>query len=149
MKTPRVNMLEAAPEAYRALSGVESYIRDCGLEPSLIELVKMRASQINGCAYCLDMHSKDAVRQGETVQRLVLLDGWREASLYTAREQAALGWTDCLTRVATEGAPEAAYAALQSHFSPPEVVNLTTLVGMINLWNRIAIGFHMPHPAAA
>jgi AhpD family alkylhydroperoxidase len=145
----RLNMLEVAPDAYRALRGVESYLQDCGLERSLIELVKMRASQINGCAYCLDMHSKDAFRHGETAQRLLLLDGWQESSLYTARERAALAWTDCLTRIATDGAPDDAYAALTAQFSPAEIANLTTMVGLINLWNRVAIGFHAQHPAAA
>ena len=101
--------------------------------------MKLRASQINGCAFCLDMHSRDARRHGETEQRLYLLNAWREAPGYSEREQAALGWTDCLTLVASRGAPDAEYEALTRHFTPAEIVNLTTLIGMINLWNRLAI----------
>jgi AhpD family alkylhydroperoxidase len=149
MGEARIDMMAVAPGAYRALRGVEAYLQACGLDRGLIELVKMRASQINGCAFCLDMHRRDALRQGETAQRLLLLDGWRESSLYSAREQAALTRTECLTRVAAEGAPDAAYAALAAVFSAEEVANLTTLIGMINIWNRVAIGFHMQHPAAA
>jgi len=144
--TPRLNAAEAAPGAYAALSGVERYLRGCGLEQSLFELVKMRASQINGCAYCLDMHSKDARRAGETEQRLYLLNAWRESPLYTPRERAALAWTECLTRVAETGAPDAEYDALLPHFTPAEIANLTTLIGMINLWNRLAIGTRAVHP---
>ena len=114
-----------------------------------IELVKMRASQINGCAFCLDMHSKDARRGGETEQRLYLLNAWRESPLYTPRERAALGWTESLTRVADTGAPDADYDALLPHFSTAEIANLTVLVGMINLWNRVAIGTRAVHPVAA
>lgn len=149
MANARLNMLEAAPDAYRALSGVESYIQRCGLDKALMQLVKMRASQINGCAFCLDMHSRDAMHKGETAQRLLLLDGWRESPLYSEAERAALAWTECLTRVASEGAPDEVYAALTPHFSTTEIANLTTLIGMINLWNRAMIGFHVPHPIAA
>lgn len=139
MTTARLNPRELAPDAYTALAGVERYIHSCGLEQSLIELVKMRGSQINGCAFCLDMHSRDARRLGETEQRLYLLNAWREAPGYSAREQAALAWTECLTLVASRGAPDAEYEALTQQFSPIEIVNLTTLIGMINLWNRLAI----------
>ncbi|MGA3400785.1 MAG: carboxymuconolactone decarboxylase family protein [Acetobacteraceae bacterium] len=147
MTSTRLNLTEVAPDAYAALTGVERTIQTSGLEQSLIELVKMRASQINGCAFCLDMHSRDARRHGETEQRLYLLNAWREAPGYSAREQAALGWTDCLTLVASRGAPDAEYEALTRQFSPAEIVNLTTLIGMINLWNRLAIGLRM-QPAA-
>jgi AhpD family alkylhydroperoxidase len=147
MTGPRLNLTELAPDAYRALRGVETYLSRCGLDSGLVELVKMRASQINGCGFCLDMHSKDAMRLGETPRRLFLLDGWRESSLYSARERAALAWTECLTRVADAGAPDAAWAALEAAFTQREIADLTTLVGMINLWNRVAIGFHMAHPA--
>ena len=143
MTTARLNVLDVAPDAYAALSGVERYIRGCGLEASLIELVKMRASQINGCAFCLDMHSRDARRHGETEQRLYLLNAWREAPGYSKRELAALGWTECLTLVATRGAPDAEYDALTQVFTPAEIANLTTLIGMINLWNRLAIATRM------
>ena len=106
----------------------------------LIELVKFRASQINGCAYCLDVHSKDARKAGETEQRLYLLDAWRKSPHYTPAERAALAWTEALTRVAETRAPDADYAALRDHFSDKEIVDLTYLIGMINFWNRLAIG---------
>lgn len=138
-----------APEAYRALLGVEACLRESGLEKSLVELVKMRASQINGCAFCLDMHSRDARKNGETEQRLYLLNAWREVPFYTERERAALGWTEHLTRVATNGAPDAAYDRLCAAFSPTEIANLTLLVGQINLWNRVAIGGALQPPGAA
>jgi AhpD family alkylhydroperoxidase len=139
----RLDAAAAAPTAMKAVLGVEAYIRGCGLDPSLIELVKMRASQINGCAFCLDMHSHDARQRGETEQRLYLLDAWREVPLYSPRERAALAWTEALTRTAETHAPDEDYAELRRHFSEREVVDLTTLVGLINLWNRLAIGFHM------
>jgi AhpD family alkylhydroperoxidase len=146
MTQPRLNPSEVAPDAYAAVRGVESYIRRCGLEKSLIELVKMRASQINGCAYCLDMHSKDARRGGETEQRLYLLNAWHESPIYTPRERAALEWTECLTLVSETGAPDSAWEDLSAQFSPKEMVDLTTLIGLINLWNRLAIGMRSQHP---
>ncbi len=139
----RMTLPKAAPDAYRALSGVEVYLRDCGLEASLIELVKMRASQINRCAFCLDMHSRDARKGGESEQRLYLLTAWREAPLYSEREQAALAWTEHLTRLPTDGAPEDAYQRLRAVFNDSEIANLTVLIGMINLWNRVGVGFQM------
>src|SRR5579885_2060333 len=127
MHQPRLNAFAVAPGAYSAVRGVETYIQGCGLEKSLIHLVKMRASQINGCAYCLDMHSKEARKIGETEQRLYLLDAWRESPLYTPRERAALAWTEAVTRIAETG-------------------NLTTLIGLINVWNRLCVSFRTPHP---
>ncbi len=146
--TPRLNPATAAPDAYKAMVALETYIQGSGLEPSLIELVKMRASQINSCAFCLDMHSKDARAHGETEQRLYLLNAWRESPLYTDRERAALGWTEALTLVAQTQAPDHDYAALKQHFSDAEQVKLTLLIGAINTWNRIAIGFRLLHPTA-
>ena len=125
---------------------VVAYIQQCGLEKSLIELVKMRASQINGCAYCLDRHSKDARREGETEQRLYLLNAWHESPLYSERERAALAWTEALTLVAKTHAPDGAYDAARRHFADKELVDLSTLIGLINLWNRLAIGFRSQHP---
>jgi AhpD family alkylhydroperoxidase len=110
----------------------------------LIELVKMRASQINGCAYCLDMHSKDALAQGETAQRLIGLDAWREAPYYTPRERAALAWTEALTRVGDTHAPDDVYDELKPHFTEAEIVALTFAIVAINAWNRLAIGFRAP-----
>jgi AhpD family alkylhydroperoxidase len=146
MKAGRLNAYEAAPDAMRALQRVEGYIQQCGLEKSLIELVKMRASQINGCAYCLHVHSTDARRAGETEQRLYLLDAWHESPLYTARERAALAWTEALTRIAETHAPDEIYEEVRRHFADKELVDLTTLIGLINLWNRLAIGFRYQHP---
>ena len=145
MMTARLNAMDLAPDGYAALANVEGYIQRCGLEQSLVELVKMRASQINGCAFCLDMHSRDARRHGETEQRLYLLNAWRESPLYSARERAALAWTECLTLVAAQGAPDAEYEALTRAFSAVEIVNLTAAIGMINLWNRVAIGTRAQH----
>jgi AhpD family alkylhydroperoxidase len=146
MEAGRLNAYKAAPDAMRAVQRVEAYIQQCGLEKNLIELVKMRASQINGCAYCLDVHSKDARRGGETEQRLYLLDSWHESPLYTERERAALAWTEALTRVAETHAPDAAFDEVRRHFEDKELVDLTTLIGLINLWNRVAIGFRYQHP---
>ena len=145
MHAPRLNAVELAPEGYAALRAVEAYLQRCGLEKPLMHLVKMRASQINGCTYCLDMHSRDARHEGETEQRLYLLNGWRESPLYSDRERAALAWTECLTKIAERGAPDAEYEALRPHFSPKEIVDLTALIGMINLWNRVAISMRTPH----
>ena len=144
--TTRLNPFTIAPDAIKPLRDLEKYIRSCGLELSLIELVKMRASQINGCAFCLDMHSKDARKNGETEQRLYLLNAWRESPLYTDRERAALHWTEALTLVAQTQAPDDAYAQMKAHFSEVEEVKLTLLIGTINIWNRIAIGFRSVHP---
>jgi AhpD family alkylhydroperoxidase len=150
MQSARLNAYKAAPAAMQAVQQAEAYIQQCGLEKSLIELVKMRASQINGCAYCLDMHSRDARRQGESEQRLYLLDAWHESSLYTPRERAALAWTDALTRVAETHAPDTVYEEVRRHFEDKELVDLTTLIGLINLWNRLAIGFrYQPSEAPA
>jgi AhpD family alkylhydroperoxidase len=126
---------------------VVAYIQQCGLEKSLIELVKMRASQINSCAYCLDRHSKDARREGETEQRLYLLNAWHESPLYSERERAALAWTEALTLVAKTHAPDGAYDTVRRHFADKELVDRSTLIGLINLWNRLAIGFRSQHPA--
>jgi AhpD family alkylhydroperoxidase len=152
MSQTRRPLPEIVPDAYRAVSGVAAYIRDCGLEKSLVALAKLRASQINGCAFCIDMHTKDARRYGETEQRIYLLNAWREAPLYTDRERAALAWTEHLTRLSTDGAPPAAaYDRLRGLFSEVEAANLTVLIGLINLWNRVAVGggFYLATPAVA
>ena len=149
MSHQRLDFRAVSPETYMSVRGVEGAIQKSGLERSLVELVKMRASQINGCAYCLDMHSKDARKAGETEQRLYLLSAWRESPLYSARERAALAWTECLTKVVTDGAPDDVYDSVQAQFSPKESVDLTILIGLINLWNRLAIGMRSQHPVAA
>jgi AhpD family alkylhydroperoxidase len=137
----RIDYSKASPAALRAMFGLERYVRGCGLEAPLLELVKMRASQINGCAFCLDMHSKDARAAGETEQRLYLLSAWREAPCYTARERAALAWTEALTLVAEGQVPDEVYAQAREHFGEKELVDLSLAVVAINGWNRLAIGF--------
>ena len=149
MQAERLKPADVAPEGYKAVLGVEAYIRRSGLEHSLIELVKMRASQINGCAFCLDKHSKDARANGESEQRLYLLDAWHESSLYSPRERTALAWTEAVTRIDRTHAPDADYAALRQHFSDKEIVDLTFLVGLINLWNRLAVSMRYAHPVDA
>ena len=138
--TPRLNIFHAAPEGTKAMIAVGAAIEASGLERSLIELVKLRASQINGCAFCIHMHATDAVKHGESPMRIHLLDAWREAPVFTDRERAALTWTESLTRVADTHAPDADYTALKSQFSDAEIGNLTLLIGAINLWNRVQIG---------
>ena len=140
MQTERLSLPQASPDGYAAVSGVEAYVKRSGLPATLIELVKMRASQINGCAFCIDMHSKDARKLGVNEQRLYLLDAWHESTVYTPAERAALAWTDALTQVAEKRAPDAHYAALREHFTDREIVDLSILIGLINLWNRLAIG---------
>ncbi len=137
----RIDYQKVAPGAYRAMLGLEKYVHDCGLEASLLDLVKMRASQINGCAHCLDMHSKDARAAGETEQRLYLLSAWREAPFYTSRERAALAWTEALTLVSESHIPDEVYDEARQHFSEEELVNLSLAIVAINGWNRLAIGF--------
>ena len=143
----RINPFRVSPEAFKPMQDLEAQIQASGLEPLLIDLVKMRASQINGCGYCLHMHSKDARAQGETEARLYLLNAWEESSYYTPRERAALAWTDALTLVSTTRAPDAVYEELAAEFTDQEMVKLTLVITTINAWNRIAIGFRMPHPA--
>lgn len=148
MFEPRLRYASVAPDARGAVMAVDSYIQGCGLEKSLIELVKLRASQINGCAFCIDRHAKDARRLGETAQRLDLLSAWHESPIYTARERAALDWTEALTKLRETGAPDRLFDALRPHFTDKEIVDLTVLVGHINLLNRIGVGFRLQHPVA-
>jgi AhpD family alkylhydroperoxidase len=143
---PRMNYYQAAPETIKALVAVEEQIQASGLEKSLIELVKTRASQINGCAFCINMHTQDARKQGETEQRLYLLNAWRESPLYTDRERAALAWTEALTLIAETHAPDNLYEDVRAHFSEAETVNLTMLIATINAWNRLAISFRALPP---
>ena len=138
---PRLDSTKVSPAAYQAMLGLEMFVRKSKLEPSLIELVKMRASQINGCAYCLDMHSKDARAEGETEQRLYALNAWRETPFYTERERAALGWAEAVTLVTEGHVPDAVYEEARQQFSEEELVNLTMAVVAINGWNRLAIAF--------
>jgi AhpD family alkylhydroperoxidase len=149
MMKPRLNPFTVAPELMQAMIDFENRVRDSGLEHSLIHLVKTRASQINGCAYCIHMHTRDARTSGETEERLYLLDAWRESPLYSDRERAALGWTEALTLVSQTHAPDGDYEALKAQFTDEEQVKLTLLIAAINAWNRIAIGFRSVHPVKA
>lgn len=146
---PRLNYPKAAPDAYQAMLTLSQYVRECGLEHSLAELVKIRASQLNGCAFCLEMHTREARAAGESETRLYLLSAWRESPLYTERERAALAWTEALTLVAQEHPSDELYASVRAHFSDAEIVKLTLAIGTINTWNRFAIGFHALHPMPA
>lgn len=132
---------EVSKEGVAALGRLEGYVRHSGLERSLLELVKMRASQINGCGYCLDMHSKDARAGGETEQRLHVLPAWREAPFYTDRERAALEWTEAVTLISENHVDDALYARVRAHFGEKELVDLTLAITAINSWNRLAISF--------
>lgn len=142
---PRVNLLDPAfSGVMKAMYGFEEPLRNSGLEPALRELVKVRASQINGCAYCIDMHTKDARAHGETEQRLYALNAWRETPFYTPRERAALEWTEHLTLIAGKGVPDELYARVREHFSEEEIVKLTLAVVQINGWNRLVITARAP-----
>lgn len=137
----RLNYSKVAPEAIKAMRELEKYVHDSGLERSLYELVKTRASQINGCAYCIDMHTKDARKAGETEQRLYALNAWRETPFYTQQERAALAWTEALTLISENDVPDSLYESARKHFDEREMVALTMAIVAINGWNRLAIGF--------
>lgn len=140
----RINYAKTAPEAVGIFRGLEVYLRRSGLDPKLRELVKTRVSQINGCGFCVDMHTKDARALGETEQRLYLLSTWREAPCYSERERAALAWAEALTRVAGDPISDELYAEARRHFDEKELVDLTFAVIAINGWNRLAISFRTP-----
>jgi len=142
----RLNPFAAAPEMIAAMTAFENAVVSSGLEHSLIELVKTRASQINGCAFCLHMHTRDARAAGESEERLHVLAAWWESSLFTPREKAALTWTESLTLIAQTRAPDADYAVMREEFDEAEAVKLTMLIGAINVWNRLAVGFRSQHP---
>lgn len=140
----RLDYAKVAPEVSRAMSGLQRAVNQSGLEGPLLEMVKIRSSQINGCAFCLDMHWKDALAAGEDVQRLYMLDAWREAPCYSERERAALAWTEAVTLVAATHIPDDVYELARKSFSEQELVNLTLAIITINGWNRLAIGFRTP-----
>ncbi len=147
--TPRFMPFKIAPDLIKTLVNLENGLAAGGLERSLTELVKLRASQINGCAYCIHMHVTDALSHGETEMRLFMLDAWRESSLYTDRERAALAWTESLTLLADTGAPDDDYALVKKQFNEVELVNLTLTIGAINLWNRLQVAARAAHPVNA
>ncbi|MCC6319893.1 MAG: carboxymuconolactone decarboxylase family protein [Phycisphaerales bacterium] len=138
---PRMNYQSASPGAFEAMLGLEKYVRGCGLDRTLLELAKTRASQINGCAYCIDMHTKDARAAGETEQRLYALSAWRETPFFTDRERAALAWVEAVTLIHESHIPDALYDEARAHFSEKELLDLTMAVVAINGWNRLAIAF--------
>lgn len=137
----RINGMKVAPEAYHAMLNLERLVRESGLEAPLLELVRVRASQINGCAYCLDMHSKDARAAGETEQRLYALNAWRETPFYSERERAALAWTEAVTLVNQGHVPDEVYELARKQFTEKELASLTLAVVTINAWNRLSISF--------
>jgi len=138
---PRIEYGKAAPGASRAMYALETYVKSTGLEPSLLDLLRTRASQINGCAYCIDMHTQEARAKGESEQRLYLLNAWYETPFYTDRERAALAWTEAVTLIADGHVPDEVYEQARAQFSEQELVNLTMAVVAINGWNRLAISF--------
>jgi AhpD family alkylhydroperoxidase len=137
----RLDYKLASPGAFKALLDTERQVRESGMETPLLDLVKTRASQINGCAWCLDMHSKDARARGETEQRLYLLSAWREAPFYSERERAALAWTEAVTQIATQGVSDELYAEARRHFDEKSLVDLTLAIVAINAWNRMNVAF--------
>jgi AhpD family alkylhydroperoxidase len=152
--TRRIELERVVPGAMRAMLALEQYVRTSGLEPELIELVKLRASYLNGCAYCVDMHTKDARGHGASEQRLYAIPVWRETPFFTPRERAALAWTEAVTEVGRSGVPDEVFEEARAHFTEEELVNLTMAVIAINGWNRLAVGFraapgsYLPLPAA-
>lgn len=143
---PRLDYFPKAPEQMRAVLALNKSVEESGLERSLLHLVKLRASQINGCSFCVDMHSREAREEGETEQRLYLVAAWRESPLFTDRERAAFAWTEAVTLISQGGVSDALYAATREHFSEEELVKLTLLVTVINTWNRLSVSFHTIHP---
>jgi AhpD family alkylhydroperoxidase len=140
----RIDYAKELPSGFEAMRALEQAVRSSDLDPVLLELVKLRASQLNRCAYCLDMHSKDARARGESEQRLHLLVAWRDTPVYNERERAALAWCEALTTLSVTGAPDDAFADLEAQFSPQEIAALTLQIVAINGWNRLAVGLRTP-----
>ena len=140
----RIDFARVAPDAYKAMLGLEEYLHHSGVEPNLLHLIKLRASQINGCAYCIDMHWKDLRAIGETEQRLYGLDAWEESSYYTDRERAAFAWTEAVTLIREGHVPDEAYETVRKQFSEKEIADLTVAIATINAWNRLAIAGRTP-----
>ena len=146
--TQRIDYKKVGPDAFKAMLGIEACVRRSDLEPSLLELVKTRVSQINGCAYCQDMHARDARAAGETEQRLYLLSAWREAPVYSDRERAALAWAETMTQISTSEVTDDLYAEVRRHFDEKALLDLTLAIIGINGWNRLAIAFRTEFPPA-
>jgi len=143
---PRLQFFNAAPDLMKQVRALNQAVEDCGLEKSLLHLVKLRASQINGCSFCVDMHSREALDDGDTQQRVILVAAWKESPLFSERERAAFAYTEAVTLISREGVADALYEATLKHFSEEELVKLTVAIGMINIWNRLCVSFHAIHP---
>lgn len=142
----RLQFFNAAPTLMKQVQALNQTVDECGLEHSLLHLVKLRASQINGCSFCVDMHSKEAMRDGDTQQRVFLVSAWKESPLYSERERAAFAYTEAVTLISREGVPDALYEATLKQFSEEDLVKLSVAIGMINVWNRLCVPFHALHP---
>jgi AhpD family alkylhydroperoxidase len=142
----RIKFQGFAPDVMKQVYALNKAVDECGLEKGLLHLVKLRASQINGCSFCVDMHSKEAMRDGDSQQRVFLVSAWKESPLFTDRERAAFAYTDAVTRISEQGVPDALWQATRQHFSEEELVKLTVAIGMINVWNRVSVSFHAIHP---
>ena len=142
---PRIQFYNAAPDLIKQVQVLNKAVDECGLEQGLLHLVKLRASQINGCSFCVDMHSKEAMRDGDTQQRVFLVSAWKESPLFSERERAALAYTEAVTLISDAGVPDALYEATREHFSDEELVKLSVAIGMINVWNRLCVPFHAIH----
>ncbi|WP_240231511.1 carboxymuconolactone decarboxylase family protein [Devosia lacusdianchii] len=142
----RLNPAKAAPDAYAAVIALDQSVKQSGLPPHILHLIKLRASQINGCAYCVDMHVKEARHTGMSEQWINLVSAWQESPVYTPEERAVLGWTEALTLLSQTRAPDADFAPLKDVFSDEQIAKITIAIGAINVWNRIAVGFRTPHP---
>lgn len=148
--TARFDFPTVAPDAYEAVAALDTYVRkSSGLEPRLLHLIKLRASQINGCAYCVDMHVKEARREGLREQWINLICVWRDSPVFDARERAVLGWTEALTNIAQTHASDADFQPLQDFFTEAEITRISVAIGAINVWNRLCIGFRSQHPVDA
>lgn len=145
----RMDFFATAPAIMKQVRLLNQAVDDSGLEHSLLHLVKLRASQINGCSFCVDMHSREAMRDGESRQRVFLVSAWKESPLYSERERAAFAYTEAVTLIAGQGIPQPLYEGTLKHFSEEELVKLTVAIGMINVWNRLCVSFHALHPAEA
>ncbi|MGK9054899.1 carboxymuconolactone decarboxylase family protein [Xaviernesmea oryzae] len=143
---PRLNFFKASQEAYNAVKNLENYVQGCGLEKRHIHLIKLRASIINHCAYCIDMHVKESRHDGLSEQWINLMSAWEESPIYDEKERALLTWVDAVTRVADTHVPNSAYEALRAHFTEEDMVKITVAIGVINVWNRLCVGFRAMHP---
>lgn len=142
----RLQFFAKAPELMKQVQALNKAVEESGLEKSMLHLVKLRASQINGCSFCVDMHSKEALADGDTLQRVIMVSAWKESPLFSERERAALAYTEAVTLISKAGVPDALYEATLKHFSEEELVKLSVAIGMINVWNRLCVPFHAIHP---